>query len=80
MTYRRLRVAPAASVDEARRGPVKGRFCRVCGAVYSLYSDYHKGKPEDLKEAKALYEEAIRSAKKVLADKTSTSAEKAMAK
>ena len=45
MTYRSLRVAPAAAVDEARRGPVKGRFCRACGGVFSLHADRHKGKP-----------------------------------
>lgn len=45
MTYRGLRVAPAAAVDKTRRGPAKGRFCRACGSVYPLYADYHKGKP-----------------------------------
>ena len=45
MTYRRLRVAPAAAVEEARRGPVKGRFCRACGGVFSLHAASHRGKP-----------------------------------
>lgn len=45
MTYRRLRVAPAAAVEETRRGAVKGRFCRSCGSVFALHAARHRGKP-----------------------------------
>lgn len=45
MTYRRLRIAPAAAVEEGRRGAVKGRFCRACGGVFSLFASSHRGKP-----------------------------------
>lgn len=45
MTYRRLRVAPAAAVDEERRGSVKGRFCHSCGGVFPLHASRHRGKP-----------------------------------
>ena len=45
MTYRRLRVAPAGAVEEARRGRVLGRFCRSCGGVFPLHAARHRGKP-----------------------------------
>lgn len=43
--YRAPNVAPLGLLAEARRGPVKGRFCKSCGSVYALYSPRHKGKP-----------------------------------
>ena len=45
MAYRRVDVAPAAAVEEARRGAVKGRFCRACGGVFPRYAASHRGKP-----------------------------------
>ena len=45
MAYRRIEVAPAAVVEEARRGAVKGRFCHACGGVFARYAARHQGKP-----------------------------------
>ena len=45
MVYRRVPLAPAATIAEARRGAVKGRFCTACGSVFSLYAARHDGKP-----------------------------------
>jgi hypothetical protein len=45
MTYRLPRAAPASSLPEERRGPVVGRFCKSCGAIYPRFAGLHKGKP-----------------------------------
>ncbi|MDH3745445.1 MAG: hypothetical protein OES47_10130 [Acidobacteriota bacterium] len=45
MVYRRQQLAPASRLDEARRGRVGGRFCKVCCGIYSLHSAVHAGKP-----------------------------------
>ena len=45
MANRNPQAAPASKVPEERRGAVQGRFCTACGAVYALFSSWHKGKP-----------------------------------
>ena len=45
MAYRGPEAAPLSSIPAERRGRVLGRFCRVCGSVYPLWSAAHKGKP-----------------------------------
>lgn len=44
MAYRGPDAAPASRIPEERRGPVVGRFCLTCGAVYPLHAGHHKGK------------------------------------
>ncbi len=43
--YRNPRLAPISQVPEERRGPVEGRFCRVCTATYPKLRGRHSGKP-----------------------------------
>lgn len=43
--YRNPDPAPASRVAEERRGPVLGKFCRVCGTVYPKFRGRHSGKP-----------------------------------
>ena len=45
MAYRLPRAAPASSLPEERRGPVVGRLCKSCGAIYPRFAGSHKGKP-----------------------------------
>lgn len=43
--YRNPEPAPASRVAPERRGPVVGKFCRVCGSVYPKLRGRHAGKP-----------------------------------
>jgi len=43
--YREPNAAPASALPEARRGPVVGRFCRVCHVIYPKFRARHSGKP-----------------------------------
>jgi len=45
MVYRAPQAAPLSQVPEERRGRVVGRFCRVCGTIYSEQSARHSGRP-----------------------------------
>lgn len=45
MAYRTTDGAPASKIAAERRGPVVGRFCLTCGAVYALHAAAHHGKP-----------------------------------
>ncbi|MDX1643839.1 MAG: hypothetical protein R3244_05715 [Thermoanaerobaculia bacterium] len=45
MPYRRLPLAPESQVETERRGAVRGRFCKVCGAIYPRFAARHSGKP-----------------------------------
>jgi hypothetical protein len=45
MAYRGPEAAPESSMAPDRRGCVVGRFCKGCGAVYSLHAARHVGKP-----------------------------------
>lgn len=45
MTYRALAPAPQSRVAAERRGPVVGRYCLACNAVYPLHRARHAGKP-----------------------------------
>jgi hypothetical protein len=45
MTYRSSRPAPASRVAADRRGPVVGRYCLVCHAVYPNQRGFHRGRP-----------------------------------
>ena len=37
--------APESALPPERRGPVVGRFCRGCRAVYPRFAARHTGKP-----------------------------------
>ncbi|HEX5760781.1 MAG TPA: hypothetical protein VF121_16450 [Thermoanaerobaculia bacterium] len=45
MVYRHPQAAPLGQVPEERRGRVVGRFCLVCGTIYSEQSARHTGRP-----------------------------------
>jgi hypothetical protein len=42
--YRVPQAAPASQLPPERRGPVVGRFCKACGAVYPKFRTRHSGK------------------------------------
>jgi hypothetical protein len=44
MVHRAPHPAPQSAIPEAQRGPVVGRFCHACGAVFSLHASRHSGK------------------------------------
>lgn len=44
MVYRAPHPAPESRVPEERRGPVVGRFCLACSAVFSPHAARHQGK------------------------------------
>jgi hypothetical protein len=45
MAYRGPEAAPESRIPAERRGRTLGRFCLVCGNVYSLHAAFHDGKP-----------------------------------
>ncbi len=45
MPYRRLPLSPLSQVATERRAAVRGRFCKVCGAIYPRFVAQHSGKP-----------------------------------
>jgi len=45
MVYRHPEAAPQNRIPAERRGPIVGRFCLVCGAIFPLHRGRHSGKP-----------------------------------
>jgi hypothetical protein len=44
MAYRHPHAAPQSQIPEERQGRTVGRFCKVCGSIYSLLRTQHRGR------------------------------------